>query len=41
MNGGPLERAATQEAFAFMLMSMVHDAGEGLLFYRFASPLNF
>ena len=27
-----------QEAFAPMLMSIVADAGEGLLFYRFATP---
>jgi len=36
--GGPLERAATQEAFADILMSIVKDAGAGLLFYRFAPP---
>ena len=36
--GGPLERAATQEAFADILMSIVQDAGVGLLFYRFAAP---
>ena len=33
--GGPLEQAATQEAFAFLLISIVKDLGEGLLFYRF------
>jgi predicted dinucleotide-binding enzyme len=36
--GGPLARAATQEAFALMLMSIVKDADAGLLFYRFAPP---
>lgn len=39
--GGPLERAATQEAFAYILMSIVQDAGVGLLFYRFAAPEHF
>jgi len=38
VNGGPLEHAAIQEAFAKMLMSIVQDAGVGLLFYRFAAP---
>lgn len=38
VNGGPLEHAAIQEAFAKMLMSIVKDAGVGLLFYRFAAP---
>ena len=38
MNGGPLEQAATQEAFAFMLMAIIKDVGDGLLFYRFATP---
>jgi predicted dinucleotide-binding enzyme len=33
--GGPLEQAATQEAFASVLISIVNDLGEGLLFYRF------
>ena len=33
--GGPLEHAAAQEAFAFLLISIVKDLGEGLLFYRF------
>lgn len=41
VNGGPLENAATQEAFAFMLMAIVQDVGDGLLFYRFAAPQNF
>jgi predicted dinucleotide-binding enzyme len=35
--GGPLEQAATQEAFAFMLVSIVKDLDEGLLFYRFTT----
>lgn len=38
VNGGPLERAATQEAFAYMLISAVQDIGAGLLFYRFTAP---
>ena len=38
VNAGPLERAATQEAFASMFMSIVKDVGDGLLFYRFAAP---
>jgi predicted dinucleotide-binding enzyme len=36
-HGGPLEYAATQEAFAFMLVSIVRDLGEGPLFYQFAA----
>jgi predicted dinucleotide-binding enzyme len=40
LNGGPLERAATQEAFGYILNSIVQDAGVGLLFYRFAAPQN-
>ena len=38
--GGSLERAATQEAFGYILVSIVQDAG-GLVFYRFAAPQNF
>jgi predicted dinucleotide-binding enzyme len=38
LNAGPLEDAATQEAFAKLLMGIVGDADDGLLFYRFASP---
>jgi predicted dinucleotide-binding enzyme len=38
LNAGPLEDAATQEAFAKLLMGIVRDAGDGLLFYRFAAP---
>ena len=41
LNGGPLEHAAIQEAFAKMLVAFIQDAGEGLLFYRFASPERF
>jgi hypothetical protein len=40
VNGGPLDRAATQEAFGYMLVSIVQDAG-GLVFYRFATPEDF
>jgi hypothetical protein len=35
-----LERAITQEAFAYMFVSIVQDAGGGLLFYRFAALRN-
>jgi hypothetical protein len=38
LHGGPLELASVQEAFAVMLMGIVRDRGEGLLYYRFASP---
>jgi predicted dinucleotide-binding enzyme len=38
LNAGPLEHAAIQEAFAKMLMAIVRDADDGLLFYRFAAP---
>ena len=41
VNGGALDRAATQEAFAVMLMSIVKDVDAGLLFYRFAAPDEF
>lgn len=40
VNGGALEDAGTQEAFAFMLMAIVRDVGDGLLFYRFGAPKN-
>lgn len=36
--GGPLDRAATQEAFALMLITIMQDGDQGLLFYRFAAP---
>ncbi|MGH2927107.1 MAG: dinucleotide-binding protein [Solirubrobacteraceae bacterium] len=38
VNGGPLERAATQEDFGYVLNAIVKDIGDGLLFYRFAAP---
>jgi predicted dinucleotide-binding enzyme len=41
LNAGPLEHAANQEAFAKLLMAIVQDADDGLLFYRFAAPENF
>jgi predicted dinucleotide-binding enzyme len=41
LHGGALELAATQEQFAKLLMGFVADVGEGLLFYRFASPERF
>jgi hypothetical protein len=40
LHGGPLELASVQEAFAVMLMGIVSDRDEGLLYYRFASPQN-
>jgi len=41
VNGGPLEYAAIQEAFANMLVAIVKDVGDGPLFYQFAAPQNF
>lgn len=41
VNGGPLERAGTQEDFGYILNAIVNDIGAGLLFYRFAAPENF
>jgi hypothetical protein len=41
VNGGPIQRAATQEAFGYILNSIVQDVGDGLLFYRFAAPEKF
>jgi hypothetical protein len=41
VNGGPLEYAAIQEAFAKMLVAIVKDVGDGLLLYRFAAPRYF
>lgn len=38
--GGPLERAATAEAFAEILITVFRDAGAPV-FYRFATPQNF
>ena len=38
VNGGTLDRAATQEAFGYFMNAIVQDMGEGLLFYRFATP---
>ena len=38
IHGGPLERAATQEAFAHLLIAAVKDKDAGLLFYRFFAP---
>ena len=38
--GGPLDRAATDEAFAEILITILREAG-GLVFYRFATPENF
>jgi hypothetical protein len=37
-HGGPLDRAATQEAFAALFVAIVKDADSGLLYYRFATP---
>ena len=41
LHGGPLELASAQETFALMLMGIVSDRGEGLLYYRFAAPQTF
>lgn len=41
LHGGPLELASVQETFALMLMGIVRDLGEGLLYYRFAPPQSF
>jgi predicted dinucleotide-binding enzyme len=41
LHGGPLELASVQEAFAVMLMGIIRDRDEGLLYYRFASPQTF
>ena len=41
LNGGPLENAAIEEEFVTMLLAMVRDAGDGPLFYRFATPQDF
>lgn len=38
--GGPLERAATDEAFAEILVTILRGAGAPV-FYRFATPENF
>jgi len=38
--GGPLERAATAEAFAEILVTILQGAGAPV-FYRFATPQNF
>jgi hypothetical protein len=37
--GGPLERAATAEAFAEILVTILQGAGAPV-FYRFATPQN-
>ena len=41
LHGGPLELASVQESFGVMLMGIVADRDEGLLYYRFASPESF
>jgi len=41
LHGGPLKLASVQEAFAVMLMGIVADRDEGLLYYRFGSPQSF
>ena len=38
VNGGPLDRAAAQEDFGYILNAIVEDTGGRLLFYRFAPP---
>ena len=39
--GGPLEFASIQEGFAAMLVGIMRDLDEGLIYYRFASPQSF
>ena len=41
LRGGSLALAAVQESFGVMLMGIVADRDEGLLYYRFASPGSF
>ncbi|MGH2861519.1 MAG: NADPH-dependent F420 reductase [Solirubrobacteraceae bacterium] len=41
VNGGPLQHAGIQEDFAKMLMAIVKDIGDGLVFYRYAAPKDF
>jgi hypothetical protein len=41
LHGGPLELASVQESFGVMLMGIVADRDEGLLYYRFAAPPSF
>jgi 8-hydroxy-5-deazaflavin:NADPH oxidoreductase len=41
VNAGPLAHAGAQEDFAQLLMAIVGDVDEGLLFYRFATPERF
>ncbi|NYJ74913.1 NADPH-dependent F420 reductase [Allobranchiibius huperziae] len=40
VNGGPLDRAATDEAFGYLLNAIVADSG-GLVLYRFATADEF
>jgi hypothetical protein len=41
VSGGPLKRAATQEAFGYMPVSFVQERNESKVFYRFAAPKDF
>ena len=41
LHGGPLELASAQETFALMLVNIVRDLDQGLLYYRFAAPQSF
>ncbi len=41
LHGGPLELASAQETFALMLVNIVRDLDQGLLYYRFATPQSF
>jgi predicted dinucleotide-binding enzyme len=41
LHAGPLELAAGAETFALMLVNIVRDLDQGLLYYRFAPPQSF
>ena len=41
LHAGPLELASAAETFAVMLVNIVRDLDQGLLYYRFAPPESF
>ena len=41
LHAGPLELAPAAETFALMLVNIVRDLDQGLLYYRFAPPQSF
>jgi predicted dinucleotide-binding enzyme len=41
LHAGPLELASAAETFALMLVNIVRDLDQGLLYYRFAPPQSF